>query len=87
MQELFSPIVIITLLAFAAVAAAVFVAAQVITAQVRVQQRIGAPSKNGESVAFAAGLDGLITSYFDEKSFGLDGSARANLRSQLIRAG
>ena len=87
MQELFSPIVIISLLAFAAVAAAVFVVAQAITAQVRVQQRIGAPSKNSESVAFGAVFDGLIANYFDEKSFGLDGSARANLRSQLIRAG
>ena len=87
MQELFSPIVIISLLAFAAVAAAVFVLAQVAATQVRVQQRVGAPLKNSESVALGAGIDALIANYFDEKHFGLDGSVRAKLRSQLIRAG
>ena len=87
MQELFSPIVIISLLAFAAVAAVVFVMAQVVTTQIRVQQRVGAPLNNAESVALGAGIDTLITNYFDEKYFGLDGSVRAKLRGQLIRAG
>jgi len=87
MQELFSPIVIISLLAFAAVAAAVFVLSQVAATQVRVQQRVGTPTKTSAPVALAGGFDTLITSYFDEKYFGLDGSARAKLRSQLIRAG
>ena len=79
MQELFSPIVLISLLAFAAVAAAVFVMAQVVTTQVRVQQRVGAPTKNSAPVAFGGGFDTLVTTYFDEKYFGLDGSARAKL--------
>jgi tight adherence protein C len=87
MQELFSPIVIISLLAFAAVAAVVFVMAQVVTTQIRVQQRVGAPLNNAESIALGAGIDTLITNYFDEKYFGLDGSVRAKLRGQLIRAG
>jgi tight adherence protein C len=87
MQELFSPIVIISLLAFTAVAAVIFVMAQVVTTQVRVQQRVGAPLNNAESIAFGAGIDSLITNYFDEKYFGLDGSVRAKLRGQLIRAG
>ena len=87
MQELFSPVVVISLLAFAAVTAAVFVLAQFAATHVRVQQRIGAPTKNSAPATLGSGFDTLVTTYFDEKYFGLDGSTRANLRAQLIRAG
>jgi len=87
MQELLSTTVIISLLAFAAVAAAVFVIAQIVETKIRVHQRVGAPSKNGEAAVLGASIDALIANYFDEKYFGLDGSVRARLRSQLISAG
>ena len=88
MQELLTP-TIISLLAFAAVGAAVFAIAQTVATRIRVQQRFSAPApaKNATTVAYGGGFDSLITTYFDEKYFGLDGSARANLRAQLIRSG
>ena len=33
------------------------------------------------------GLDGLVSTYFDEKSFGIEGSVRSKLRQDLLRAG
>jgi len=87
MQELFSPVVVISLLAFAAVAGAVFVLAQIAATHIRVQQRVGALTKNSAPATLGSGFDALVTTYFDEKYFGLDGSTRANLRAQLIRAG
>jgi tight adherence protein C len=35
----------------------------------------------------ASGLDALVSTYFDEKRFGIEGSVRQELRRELIRAG
>src|SRR5688572_16074478 len=80
---------IVAILAFMAVAAIVFVLGQILTARARVQQRVGAPTQSGSAArALAkAHLDNLISTFFDEKRFGVEGSARAALRKELVRAG
>ena len=78
-------------LAFGAVTAIVFVVGQFIATQARVQQRVGAPAVSSSSGApgaeLASSLNSLVSTYFDEKRFGVEGPARANLRRQLVRAG
>ena len=39
------------------------------------------------TAALTTGLDGLVSTYFDEKSFGIEGSVRSKLRQDLLRAG
>src|SRR5262245_26768440 len=79
---------LITVLAFIAVASAVFVIGQLVAVQMRVRQRVAA---QGSGVAAAPGLaasfDTLVSSFFDEKRFGVEGSVRAKLRRELVRAG
>ena len=81
---------LIALLAFGAVTAIVFVIGQVIATQARVQQRIGAPARSGGgptgTSGFVESLDALVKTYFDEKRFGVEGSVRANLRREMVRA-
>lgn len=82
---------IIALLAFGAVTAIVFVIGQVISTQARVQQRVGAPARSSggpaAAPAFVESVDSLVKTYFDEKRFGVQGSVRADLRRELVRAG
>ena len=37
--------------------------------------------------SLTSGFDALVSTYFDEKRFGIEGSVRAKLRRELIRAG
>src|SRR5437660_4723871 len=80
---------LIALLAFGAVALVVFVVGQLVAVSMRVQQRVGAaPVQNAEAAGRAAsGIESLISTYFDEKRFGVEGPVRAKLRRELIRAG
>ena len=80
---------IVTVLAFVAVAAVVFVVGQFLTTQARIQQRVGAPVQSGSAsdTRLTSHLDSLVSTYFDEKRFGLEGAVRSNLRRELIRAG
>lgn len=82
-----SPILIV-ILAFGAVAIAVFVIGQFIAIQMRVHQRIAGPARDSQvAPGFTSGLDQFVASYFDEKRFGVDNSMRAKLRRELVRAG
>jgi tight adherence protein C len=79
---------LITVLAFIAVAAAVFVIGQFVAVQMRVRQRIAAQGGDVEAApGLAAGFDALVSSFFDERRFGVEGSVRAKLRRELVRAG
>src|SRR5690349_20374979 len=82
---------LITLLAFAAVAAAVFAISQSVVTQARVRQRVAAQGSRGSGVEAGPGLgasfDAFVSSLFDEKRFGVEGSVRAKLRRELVRAG
>jgi tight adherence protein C len=79
---------LIMILAFGAVAIAVFMVGQFVAVQVRVQQRIAAPVERARPTpGRLSNLDALVASYFDEKRFGVEGSVRAKLRRELIRAG
>ncbi len=80
--------VLITFLVFGAVAIAVFVIGQFIAVQTRVRRRVAAHAADAEaSPRLASGFDALVSTYFDEKRFGIKDSVRAELRRELIRAG
>lgn len=86
MTEL-TPLIVI-LLAFGAAASIVFVAGQYFFAHVHLQRRVGGGgSTEPTSSAFAGSMHTLVSTYFDEKRFGLDGTVRAKLRRDLVRAG
>src|SRR6266576_1923360 len=80
--------VLITVLVFAAVAITVFVIAQFAAVQIRVRRRVAVHAQDAEtSASLASGLDSLVSTYFDEKRFGVQGSMREELRRALIQAG
>jgi len=80
--------VLITVLVFGAVAIAVFVIGQFAAVQIRVRRRVAAHAPDAEaSPSLASGFDALVSTYFDEKRFGIAGSVRTELRRELIRAG
>jgi tight adherence protein C len=79
---------LITILAFGAVAIGVFAIGQFIAVQIRVHQRVAAQGRDVETAAgLASGFDALVSTFFDEKRFGVEGSVRTKLRRELIRAG
>src|SRR5215831_11450674 len=85
---------LITILAFGAVAIGVYAIAQFLSVQIRVHQRIAAQgqdaaqSRDGEAApGLASGFDALVSTLFEEKRFGVEGSVRTKLRRELIRAG
>src|SRR5262245_52196999 len=90
-QEL--SILLMTVLAFGAVATAVFVIGQLSVVQIRVHQRVamqgrGAALRESETApGLTSGFDALVSTIFDEKRFGVEGSVRTKLRRELIRAG
>jgi len=74
------------LMAFGAVAAIVFVTGQYVATHMRVQKRAGVLQGEPET-ELIAGVSRLVSSYFDEKRFGLEDSFKAKLRRDLLRAG
>jgi tight adherence protein C len=79
---------LIMVLAFVAVAAAVFVIGQYVAVQMRVHQRVAAHGRDIDAApGLAANFETLVSSFFDEKRFGVTGSVRAKLRRELVRAG
>ena len=79
---------LITILAFGAVAIGVFAIGQFIAVQIRVHQRVAAQGRGLETATgLASGFDALVSTFFDEKRFGVEGSVRTKLRRELIRAG
>src|SRR5258707_15749599 len=91
-QEL--SILLITVLAFGAVATAVFVIGQFIAVQIRVHQRMamqgrGAALRDESDTepGLTSGFDALVSTIFDEKRFGVAGSVRTKLRHELIGGG
>ena len=85
-RELLIPL--ITILAFGAVAIGVFAIGQFIAVQIRVHQRVTAQGRDVETApGLASGFDALVSTFFDEKRFGVEGSVRTKLRRELIRAG
>jgi tight adherence protein C len=86
MTEQFLPLMTM-LMAFGAVAAVVYVAGQYFRTQVRVQKRAGVLQGEPETTELLSGVSRLVSSYFDEKRFGLEDSFKAKLRRDLVRAG
>ncbi len=82
----FSPL-LITIFAFGAVATTVFVIGQFLAVQIRLQKRIAVPGRTRPASRLASSFDSLVSTYFDEKRFGVEGSVRTKLRRELVRAG
>jgi tight adherence protein C len=78
---------LITVLAFGAVATGVFVIGQFVATQARVRQRIAGGRQAQVRPSVASNLGELVSTFFDEKRFGVEGSARVKLRRDLVRAG
>ena len=85
---------LITILAFGAVAIGVYAIGQFLAVQIRVHQRVAAQSQDAAqrrdaeaAPGLASGFDALVSTIFDEKRFGVEGSVRTKLRRELIRAG
>jgi tight adherence protein C len=81
-------LLLITILAFGAVAIGVFAIGQFVAVQIRVHQRVAAQGRDAETVpGLTSGFDAFVSTIFDEKRFGVEGSVRTKLRRELIRAG
>jgi len=83
---------VIVVLAFGAVAGAVFVTGQFFVTGARLQRRAASGIDVGRRDADAGqslidGVNALVRTYFDEKRFQVEGSLKAKLRRNLIRAG
>src|SRR5262245_13245841 len=79
-------VVLITVLVFGAVAIAVFVVARFAAVQFRVRRRVAVHAPDAKTSP-RFGFEALVSAYFDEKRFGLQGEVRTQLRRELIRAG
>src|SRR5437588_8128324 len=84
---------LITILAFGAVAIGVYAIAQFLSVQIRVHQRVAAQGQTAAqgrdaeaAPGLASGFDALVSTLFEEKRFGVEGSVRTKLRRELIRA-
>jgi tight adherence protein C len=80
---------IVVLFAFCAVAAVAFVIGQFLTSHVHLQRRATSSVSQGsnDNTALLASFNALVSSYFDEKRFGVQGTVRNKLRRDLVRAG
>jgi tight adherence protein C len=80
--------ILITLLAFGAVASVVFVAGHFFSAHLHLQQRTAGAARGSQAnSALLDNIHALVSTYFDEKRFGLTGVVRTHLRRDLVRAG
>jgi tight adherence protein C len=79
---------LVTLLAFGAVSSLAFLAVRLWSTQLQVQRRRArsGPGNDG-SAPLLDNVRTLVSTYFDEKRFGVEGKVRTNLRRDLIRAG
>jgi tight adherence protein C len=81
--------IIVVVLAFAAVAAAVFGLGRYMAVQMQVQRRLPTyvPAGDAMSLHRTNRLQAFITKHFDERRFGVDDTLRGKLRRDLVRAG
>jgi tight adherence protein C len=74
-------------MAFVAVTAAVYVAGQYVATEVRVRRRVAVAQRKPDSESVFVAVKKLVSTYFDEKRFGLEDSFKAKVRRELLRAG
>ena len=81
-------LLLITILAFGAVATGVFVIGQFVAVQIRMHQRAVAQRRDSDTApGLPSGFDALVSTIFNEKRFGVEGTVRTKLRRELISAG
>src|SRR5262245_38993523 len=79
---------LVAFLAFAAVASLVFVAGQYLLAHLHLHQRTADFGRGSQTApALLENVHALVSTYFDEKRFGITGKVRTRLRQDLVRAG
>lgn len=79
---------LIILLAFGAVSSLVFVATQHFSTHLHLQRRTAGAGQGTEGAPpLVDNVHALVSTYFDEKRFGVEGKVRAKLRRDLLRAG
>jgi tight adherence protein C len=79
---------LVTLLAFGAVTSFAFVALRLFSTQMQMQRRRAQSNAANEGASpLLDHVRGLVSTYFDEKRFGLEGKIKTNLRRDLVRAG
>jgi tight adherence protein C len=81
--------VVVPILSFGAVAAAVFVVGHYYALQVRMQQRLPAQPSGAEILGGPppSGFDAFLARNFDAGRFGIDAERREKLRGDLLKAG
>src|SRR5262249_20346737 len=86
MNEQFLPLMTMVM-AFGAVTAVVYVAGQYVATEVRVHRRVAVAQRKPDSDSLFVAVKKLVSTYFDEKRFGLEDSFKAKARRELLRAG
>ena len=83
----FTPL-FVTVLAFCAVAAIVFVVGQQYSTYAHMLRRLPVPVRaSGPSTSSPTAIQAFVARHFHEERFGVDGALRAKLRRDLLRAG
>jgi tight adherence protein C len=80
-------LVTIMALAFATIAALVFVSGQYYLAQARLRRRLPVVAQRGDASNAQGRLGALVVEHFGEERFGVDSALRTKLRRELLRAG
>jgi tight adherence protein C len=80
-------LVAIMALAFATIAALVFVSGQYYLAQAQLRRRLPVVAQRGDGSAAQNRLGALVVEHFSEERFGVDSALRTKLRRELLRAG
>ena len=78
---------IVSALAFCAMASVAFVGGQYYLRAVHLQRRLPLPIESADSGSAASSIARLVARHFDEKRFGVDDTLRGKLRLNLVRAG
>jgi tight adherence protein C len=86
---MFDPTLIVLLLLFGAVVAAVYAGGRYLNIYMQVQRRLPAsgPGEESRGAQSVSSLKAFITKNFDERRFGVDETLRGKLRRDLVRAG
>jgi tight adherence protein C len=78
---------IVAVLVFGAVSALVFATGQYLSAHLHLQRRTTSGHGRAVTPSVLQNVHALVSTYFDEKRFGIEGTVRAKLRRDLLRAG
>ena len=81
--------ILIVLLSFGAVAAVIFIFGQSLAIHANLQRRLSTPNQTTRASGYGedGALHSFVAKHFSEERFGIDATARGQLRNELLRAG